>query len=285
MHRLNSEVKMNGITFFKTKTLKEIVSFYSQALKMSVWLQQKDCTILQKGNLLLGFCQRDSADTQGMITFFTESCEDVDNFYEYLKDIACAPPKMNDKYGIYHFFSRDSEGRDIEIQWFGYSLKSFRSGRDLLVTRRSIRKYSDEPVSDELLMAVLNSGRYAPSSRNSQPVSYAVIRNPQLLCRLARIRSGSAVISNAPLALAIISDPEISSRHIQDGNIAAYHFMLSAWDYGLGTCWIGDMDRPEVKEMLQIPASHYVSTVTPVGWPAEKPIPKERDVVRLKIIE
>ena len=276
---------MNGIIFLKTKSLKEIISFYFHELNMSVWLQQEDCTILQKGNLLLGFCQRDSLDTQGMITFFTDSRGEVDNLYVKLKDISDSSPKMNEKYGIYHFFARDPEGRVIEIQWFGYHLKPFRSGNDLLVTRRSIREFSDEPVSDEFLTTIPDSVRYAPSARNSQPVYFIAIRNPQLIQQLAAIRPGAAILQNASLALAIISDPEISPRYIQDGDIAAYHLMLSAWDYGLGTCWIGDMNRQEVKDILKIPLSHYVSTVTPVGWPAEKPEPRERNIARLKIIE
>jgi len=273
---------MNGIIFFRTTHLGDIVDFYIQKLYMSVWLQQEDCTILQKGNLLLGFCQRDAADTQGMITLFTDNRDDVDDLYNSLKDISDSLPKMNDKYGIYHFFARDPEGRAIEIQWFGYPLQSFRSGSDLLTSRRSIRKFTDEPVSDDVLSRVLDSIRYAPTARNSQPVYYVVIRDSQSISRLARIRNGAAVIGNAPLALAVISDPDISPRYIQDGDIAAYHFMLSAWDYGLGTCWIGDMDRPDVKEILQIPVSHYISTVTPVGWPAEKPEPRERRLVSMK---
>jgi len=52
--------------------------------------------------------------------------------------------------------------------------------------------------------------------------------------------------------------------------------MLSAWVYGLGTCWIADMDRDEVKDLLKVPKEHYVATVTPVGFPAEKPEIKER---------
>lgn len=273
---------MNGIIFFRTTHLGDIVEFYTQKLYMSVWLQQKDCTILQKGNLLLGFCQRNAADMQGMITFFTDSRAEVDSLYEKMKDFSGEPPKMNEKYGIYHFFARDPEGRVIEIQWFGYPLRPFRSGTDLLVTRRSIRKFSNEPVSDELLTTVLDSCRYAPSAQNSQPVYYKAIHNAHLIQQLATIRSGAEIMDNASLALAIVSDPEKSLRYIQDGDIAAYHFMLAAWDHGLGTCWIADMDRPKVKEILQIPVSHYISTVTPVGRPAEKPELRERRLVSVK---
>ncbi|TES93871.1 MAG: hypothetical protein E3J87_01400 [Candidatus Cloacimonadota bacterium] len=58
--------------------------------------------------------------------------------------------------------------------------------------------------------------------------------------------------------------------------MAAYHFTLAAWNFGLGTCWIGGMDRDDVKEALGIPQEHYVATVTPLGYPAEQPEPGSR---------
>ena len=69
------------------------------------------------------------------------------------------------------------------------------------------------------------------------------------------------------MAVAIVADSEISKRYVQDGCIAAYHFLLAAWYYGLGTCWIAAMDGEEVKEMLAINQNHYVATVTPLGYP------------------
>ncbi|MFX1416191.1 MAG: VOC family protein, partial [Promethearchaeota archaeon] len=61
---------MAGLFFFKTRMLDEIVRFYLDRTGMEVWLRQKDCVILGHGNLLIGFCQRDISETQGMITFF-----------------------------------------------------------------------------------------------------------------------------------------------------------------------------------------------------------------------
>ncbi len=73
------------------------------------------------------------------------------------------------------------------------------------------------------------------------------------------------------MAVVVCSDPAMSKRHIQDGCIVAYHFTLAAWNFGLGTCWIGGMDTEEVKEKLGIPQDHYVATVTPLGYPSEQP--------------
>ena len=83
-----------------------------------MWMDQKDCVILRFGNMLIGFCQRDKADLDALITFFYEKKSDVDKAYEKFKSIAVGAPKMNPRYPIYNFFAKDPEGRNIEFQYF-----------------------------------------------------------------------------------------------------------------------------------------------------------------------
>ncbi len=109
---------MSGLVFLSTQRLRDMVDFYTARLGMGIWLEQEDCTIMRHDNLMLGFCQRDKADTCGIITFFLATKEEVDSRYEELKDIADGAPKENKKYRIYHFFLRDPEGRHLEIQKF-----------------------------------------------------------------------------------------------------------------------------------------------------------------------
>jgi nitroreductase len=98
---------------------------------------------------------------------------------------------------------------------------------------------------------------------------------------LAEIRgSSSAPIANAPMAVGVSTNPEESGRPIQDACIAAYHLTLAAHLNGLGTCWIGDMNREAVKDLLNIPVGHYLATVMPMGYPAEWPDTKERRQAR-----
>ncbi len=109
---------MSGIIFFGTKEFTSIINFYKERIGMDVWLEQADCIIFQHQNLLLGFCQRDHADTDGMITFYFDTNGEVDQFYDKFKVEAVGLPKTNEKYGIYHFFCKDPEGRDVEFQRF-----------------------------------------------------------------------------------------------------------------------------------------------------------------------
>ncbi|MGB9719855.1 MAG: VOC family protein [bacterium] len=109
---------MSGIIFFKTRNLNSIRVFYTQMVEMDIWLEQSDCVILKHGNLLLGFCQREEVDTQGIITFFYENTDQVYNMYKKFRLEALAEPVVNEKYNIYHFFVKDPEGRLVEFQTF-----------------------------------------------------------------------------------------------------------------------------------------------------------------------
>lgn len=109
---------MSGITFFGTRALDEVVAFYVDRLDATVWLEQPDCTVLKYDNQLLGFCQRGAAETAGTITFVVEDRAAVEAVHQALAEVARAPPRENERYGIYQFFADDPEGRTVEVQTF-----------------------------------------------------------------------------------------------------------------------------------------------------------------------
>lgn len=279
---------MSGILFFKSKDRSRLKKFYHTKVGMNIWLEQADCTILKHGNLLLGFCDRKEPDACGMITFFYPTATEVDKMYEKLKDLAQAPPKANEKYQIYHFFAMDPEKRIIEFQAFLHPVESHLTGDELLITRRSVRQFEGKEVPEEVIGKLFELCRYAPTSRNSESYYFIAIHDREKIDYLASLRKrSSSPIARAPVAVAICADPALSKRHIQDGCIAAYHFTLAAWNFGLGTCWIGGMDSGEVKRCLDIPEDHYVATVTPLGYPSEKPElhPRKSADEYVKVIE
>ncbi len=263
---------MSGILFLRTQNLDRLKEFYSKRIGADIWLEQADCAILRHGNFLFGFCDRDETQSDAMLTFFYETREEVDRIYSDLKDIATTEPIYNEKYDIYQFFATDPDGRMVEIQQFNRHVAAFRDGEDLLLSRRSVRKYEDREVPTELLDQVLELSRFAPTARNSQPYYFKFIRDRETIEWLSETRGrSSGPIARAPMAVAICSDPAVSNRHVQDGCIGAYHFILAAWFHGLGTCWIAAMDTDEIKTRLDIPQDHYVVTVTPLGYPAGPP--------------
>lgn len=117
--------KQGGIIFFQTQNIEKLHDFYINEVGCTLWLDQGGCQIYQHGNMLFGFCQRENADLEGMITFFYTQKSTVDDMYVKFKSIATSEPKDNPKYKIYHFFATDPEGRAIEFQYFNNEIKDF----------------------------------------------------------------------------------------------------------------------------------------------------------------
>lgn len=263
---------MAGIFFYKTRILHSISEFYTSTIGMEIWLEQEDCVILKHGNMLLGFCQREEVESAGFITFFYPSANEIDDMYLALKSIAIEAPQQNETYSIYRFFARDPENRLLEFQSFSHALPPYLPGDELLLTRRSIRKFKNRRIAGDTLSQLIELCRFAPTSKNSQSYYFVMIEKPETLEFLESRRDGnSAPIGRAPMAVAICADSDKTLRPEHDGCIAAYHFILAAWNFGLGTCWIAAMDREDVKQELGIPQNHYVATVTPLGYPETVP--------------
>ncbi len=154
--------------------------------------------------------------------------------------------------------------------------KEVLNGKELLMKRRSIREFKDKEIPKDVLREVFELSRYAPTASNSQAYYFVIVTDKKTLEELANVRGGSAPIARAPMAVAICADPDKTSRPMEDGCIATYHFMLAARFYGLGTCWIADMNRENVKQILNVPQNHLITTVTPLGYPVKEPAAPER---------
>lgn len=114
-----------GIVFIRTASISSLKDFYLERVGCDLWLDQGGCAIFKHGNLLLGFCEAEEAELEGVYTFFYTRRERVNDMYEIFKEIADGPPRDNPRYGIYHFYARDPEGRTIEFQYFNHAIGPF----------------------------------------------------------------------------------------------------------------------------------------------------------------
>jgi nitroreductase len=145
--------------------------------------------------------------------------------------------------------------------------------------RQSIRKYKSDPVSDDKLERILNAVRRAPSGKNGQPWRFIVVKDEALRKALVPACRDQAFIADAPVIIVGCAVEE-ESYPKQGGymkswpidlGIAFSYLMLAATAEGLGTCWIGAFDEPEVKKALNIPDKFRVVGLTPLGYPVELP--------------
>jgi len=110
---------MSGIVFFRTEHRDDVTEFYTDRLGFDRWLEQEGgCTILQHGNLLVGFCDAPATETDGIVTVVLEDDAAVDALYQELSDVAHGPPEVNEDFDIYQFFAEDPDGRTLEVQTF-----------------------------------------------------------------------------------------------------------------------------------------------------------------------
>lgn len=154
---------------------------------------------------------------------------------------------------------------------------------DAIKTRKSIRSFSNRPVEDEKLNAVLEAARLAPSASNRQEWRFVIVREPGTRKELATAAGGQAFVGEAPVLIVACAETD---GHVMrcgqlsypiDVAIALDHMSLAAVELGLGGCWIGLFDEKKVKEILHIPDAIRVVELMPLGYPSDpSPIAKKR---------
>ncbi len=153
----------------------------------------------------------------------------------------------------------------------------------LLKGRRSIRQYTPDPVPDELLEQVLEAGRWAPSASNRQPWHFIVIREPEIRAAVAEHAAYYFIrwahVEEAPVIIALCGDRKhrIYRQFLhEDIGLAGGQMMLAAAAVGLGTCWIGGLDREALSNILKLPEHIELVGMLTLGFPAEDPDPPGR---------
>ena len=155
----------------------------------------------------------------------------------------------------------------------------------LLQSRRSIRKYTDEHISDETLEKILQAGLLAPSSRAIYPVELVAVRDKEMLRKLSECKAaGAAMLKNADAAIVVIGDTAKSDAWIEDCSITMTLMMLEATEQGVGNCWVqcrgrqtseGTSTGERIKSLLDIPDNFGVLAILSLGMPAEELAPRE----------
>lgn len=150
---------------------------------------------------------------------------------------------------------------------------------ETIKTRRSIRKYKKAPVPEEVIEGVLDAGRWAPSSKNTQPWKFIVLKDAEVRRRLSELLPNGKFLADTPLGIAVIVDPAASSRTVEDGVAATENMLLAAHALGLGACWIGSYgiaNEGRAKDVLEVPQEQRLLSVIALGYPDEAPLPRSR---------
>jgi len=187
---------------------------------------------------------------------------------------------------------------------------------EAIEARRSVRKYRDKPVSDDVVEKLLESARIAPSSSNTQSWKFKVVTDLETRRKLKELAYGQKFVEQAPVVIACCLDFEAFAERgkrslelVRSGvrpslemilrsvrgkkdkeyelervvingainvSIAAEHIVLAAQALGLGTCWVRAFNAPAVEQLLGIPEGLSALVLLTVGYPVEAPAPRPR---------
>jgi nitroreductase len=145
---------------------------------------------------------------------------------------------------------------------------------DVISTRRSFRKYTEQDVSEAMIDTIIRAGMMAPSAGNQQPWHFIVTRDHDKMAKVQEFHPYASMLKSAPVAIVVCGDPSQKKWPDfwpQDCSAALQNMLLAARDIGLGTVWVGVYplkDRMEgMRKLFGIPAEIYPFAIVPVGWP------------------
>lgn len=146
---------------------------------------------------------------------------------------------------------------------------------ELIKKRRSMRKFTNEELTQEQVVSLMKAALMAPTSKRSNAWQFVVVDNKELLKKLSLCKEQSAqFIADAALAIVIVADPLASDVWIEDAAIASIYIQLQAEDLGLGSCWVQVRERftasgipsnDYVHEVLDLPLQLQVLSIIAVG--------------------
>jgi len=152
-----------------------------------------------------------------------------------------------------------------------------------IFARRSIRKYENKIVPDDMIEQILRAGMAAPSAGNAQPWHFVVIDDRRILNEITKFHPYAQMLKEASHAIVVCGDASLEKYRgfwVQDCSAAMQNMLLMAQDIGLGAVWLGVYPLEErvkaLKELLDLPEDVIPLSIMSLGYPAETKEPVDR---------
>jgi len=155
-----------------------------------------------------------------------------------------------------------------------------------ITERRSIRKFKEEEIEDDLIYKIIEAGKWAPSAGNLQSWDAVLVKDPEIKQKLEAAAYMRDFVGKAPVIIVLGANEHKSATiyhergrdlfSIQDATIAGQNMLLAIHALGLGACWVGAFDEELVSRTLEFPGYMRPIAIIPMGYPDETPPPPLR---------
>ena len=162
---------------------------------------------------------------------------------------------------------------------------------EIMRTRRSVRKYTAQEISDEDVKKILSAALLAPSGHSKYPCEFIVVKNRETLNKMSQCRVNVAkMLETAFAAVVVIADKEKSDTIVEDCSVAMMNMELEAASLGIGNCWIqirgrndsadGSTCEEYLRGILNFPEKFACQSILALGYPEK--MPRQRELDKLK---
>jgi len=147
---------------------------------------------------------------------------------------------------------------------------------ECIMSRRTIRRFKQDPLPRELLTTLVDAGRLASAAGNYQPWHFVVVATPEkvraVFGTVAWLKgAGDPPEGAAPTAyIVVLGNPAIFKNYQSDCAAAIENIQLAGWALGVGSCWIGSVKRKELSSIIPVPEGFEIAAVVALGYPAER---------------
>jgi len=154
---------------------------------------------------------------------------------------------------------------------------------EAIKSRRSVRRFRQEAISTEALLKLAEAARCAPSASNRQPLEFVIVNTEEQTALVFAQLAWAGYVQprrNPPAGkrpvgyIAVLIDPEKAMAQFGkvDAAAAIENILLTAQGMGIGSCWLGSINRDKLKEILEIPDKYDIDSVVALGYPDETPV-------------
>lgn len=141
-----------------------------------------------------------------------------------------------------------------------------------IFSRRSIRKYTNQEITDDILHQILKAGMNAPTARNLKPFEFIVVRNKEILEKLSNTKKNSYFVKDSNITIVVLAR-ELSEFWQQDLGAVTQNILLQAKEYNIGSCWVGIAPNQAyeqyIRSVLDMPEDIRVFSMISLGYPEE----------------
>jgi nitroreductase len=141
---------------------------------------------------------------------------------------------------------------------------------DAIRLKRAVRKFTPDLLPEKVILAILNAGRRAQSSKNTQPWHFIAITDKAILKQLSECGEWAGHLAGAALGVAILTpDPGEKFQTMFDGGQAAAYMQLAAWELGVGSCPASIYEPEKARQILGFPSEYHLRITLSFGYPQD----------------